>query len=219
MLTKEDNQAIQSTSQTEPSFNDDETVNTVIQGYGCAAVQGIAFHQCQDFHASTAISQHPDATNTNIRGVKAGLRSHKKQMTNQEFHDDYGHLGCVGPCTICTLAHGCRRRITKAVDAYNEIRRAHTWDGDILTWEHRSECGCKYQIVLRCRMSKATKFIFLRTRDEAPEAIKQWIIRNRSKPEFQNMEYKFCSILHLDRAGEWGEDSKEWDTISIELKF
>jgi hypothetical protein len=187
----------------------------------CCTVLGTEHYICQECYAqsSDVHTQHPDATTTNIRGVKAGLRANKKQMTIQEFHDNYGHLGCIGPCVICSLAAGCMRRITKAIDAHVEVRRAHTFDGDILTWEHRADCGCKYMVVLRDRMSKAVKFLFLGTRDEAPSAFRVWIKNSRSKPEYQGMGYEYCTILHLDRAGEWGEESVEWHELSEALKF
>jgi hypothetical protein len=108
---------------------------------------------------AVSFGQHPEAGITNIRGVKMGLKSSKRQIKATDFHDDHGHLGCVGKCIVCALASGCARGITQVVDRYNEVRRAHTWDGDILTWEHRSEAKSKYQIVLRDRMSKAFKFL------------------------------------------------------------
>jgi hypothetical protein len=81
-------------------------------------------------------------------------------MAIHEFHDDHGNLGCIGPCVICSLASGCMRRIYKALDAHVEVRRAHTFDEDISTWEHRANCGYKYMVVLRDRMSKAVNFLF-----------------------------------------------------------
>ena len=137
-----------------------------------------------------------------------GLKSAKRQIKSSDFHDDHGHLGCVGKCIICALASGCARGITQIVDRYTEVRRAHTWDGDILTWEHRSDSKNKYQITLRDRMSKAFKFLYIKKRDEALGAIKGWLIQERAKPEFQDMGYNLGSLLVLDRAGEWGEASQ-----------
>ena len=168
---------------------------------------------------SVEFDQHPDADKTNIRGVKVGLKSAKRQMNASDFHKDHGHLGCVGKCIICTLARGCARPITQVIDRYVEVRRGHTWDGDILTWEHRSEVKNKYQITLRDRHSKAVKFLYIKNRDNALEAIKAWIIGERSKPEFQDMGYEFASLLILDRAGEWGEESHDWKQLTTALKF
>ncbi len=106
---------------------------------------------------------------------------------------------------ICTLAKGCARPIIQVVDRYTEVRRGHTWDGDILTWEHLSEMRNKYQITLRDRHSKAVKFLYIKKRSDSLEAFKGWITEERAKPEFQDMGYEFASMLVLDRAGEWGE--------------
>jgi hypothetical protein len=163
--------------------------------------------------------QHPDATKINIRGVKMGLKSAKKQMRADDFHEDHGHLGCVGKCIVCTLARGCARAITQVIDRYTEVRRGHTWDGDILTWEHRSEQGNKYQITLRDRMSRAVKYLYIKNRDDALEAVKEWIVFQRTLPEFQDMGYEFASLLVLDRAGEWGEENQAWDKFMAEVGF
>jgi site-specific DNA-cytosine methylase len=221
VMSPADHQIVMSEAALSPCYSEDEAILLVVQLSNCEAVTGTDLHHCLQCYAAPASStdQHSEATDTNIRGVKAGLRTNKKQMTVQEFHDEYGHLGCVGPCIICTLSSGCMRSITKAVDAHVENRRAHTWDGDILTWEHRSECGSKYQVVIRDRMSKAFEYLFLGTRAEAPDAFRIWINSERRKPEYQDMGYQFCTILHLDRAGEWGPDSGEWKQLSEDLKF
>jgi hypothetical protein len=184
-----------------------ETEELICQPCYANPVQGVEFNQ------------HPDAGKTNIRGVKMGLKSAKRQMSASDFHNDHGHLGCVGKCIICTLARGCARSITHIVDRYIEVRRAHTWDGDILTWEHRSELKNKYEITLRDRMSKAVKFLYIKNRNDSLEAIKGWITEERAKPEFQDMGYEFASLLCLDRAGEWGEESHDWKELTIDLKF
>jgi hypothetical protein len=127
----------------DPSYTDFETIALISTMYACNSTAGSYLYHCTEYGceaefygcSANEIIQHPEATTANIRGVKAGLRTNKKQMTVQDFHDEYGHLGCVGPCVICVLAHGCMRKITRAVDSYVEVRRAYFWDGDILTWE------------------------------------------------------------------------------------
>jgi hypothetical protein len=206
-----------------PTFDAAQAATMTCELRSCAAVNQVEFVHEESGHACGAegiqFGQHQEAGITNIRGVKMGLKSAKKQLKAADFHDDHGHLGCVGKCIICALASGCARGITQVVDRYTEVRRAHTWDGDILTWEHRSNSKNKYQIVLRDRMSKAFKFLYIKERDSALDAIKDWLIHERAKPEFQDMGYKLGSLLVLDRAGEWGEESAEWQAFTTEFEF
>jgi hypothetical protein len=116
----------------EPELGTEETTDFIVGAYANPAVTKVV------------CGQHEESINTNIRGVKSGLWTRKKKLNTRDFHGDHGHLGCVGPCEICSLASGCARRIYHLVDRHVEQRRAWRFDMDILTWEHRAEDGSKY---------------------------------------------------------------------------
>ena len=92
--------------------------------------------------------QHSDERT--IRGVKAGLRKNKRQLTAHDFHEEFCHTGSLPGCIICAQVKGAMRRIFKKVDPYKEIRPAHSWHLDTITWSHRSHNGSKYHAVLKC---------------------------------------------------------------------
>ena len=185
----------------------DTAIKIIIAAYANTAVTEVVF------------GQHTDSVQTNIRGVKAGLRARKKAQTIKEFHSDHGHLGCVGPCEICALASGCARRIYKAVDRHVEQRRAWRFDMDILTWEHRAEDGSKYQVVIRERSTGCFWSLYLYKRSDAISEIRKLILKLRSNPAFQGMNYAAWQELHTDNAGEWGWTNAEWGELEIELAF
>ena len=89
----------------------------------------------------------------NILGVKSGLRQRKQQLTQKDFHEEYGHLGSQPDCDICKRTQGSMRRITKVVDKHREQHRARVWVMDGITWSDRSDEGSKYQVVLKDKCS------------------------------------------------------------------
>jgi hypothetical protein len=108
----------------EPELGTEETTDFIVGAYANPAVTEVV------------CGQHEESVHTNIRGVKSGLSTEKQKLNIRDFHGDHGHLGCVGPCEICSLASGRARRIYHSVDRHVEQRRAWRFDMDILTWEH-----------------------------------------------------------------------------------
>ena len=136
-------------------FSDDQVVAMVSRAFNPDAVTEVAF------------GQHEDSIMRNIRGVKADLRTRKKKLTAKEFHKDHGHIGCVGPCSVCGMASGCCRRIYALADKHRENRRGHTWVLNACTVEHISFDGAKYILVLRDKMSLAFDLLYLHLRSDA----------------------------------------------------
>ena len=191
----------------EPELNTDEATSFIINAYANPAVTEVV------------LGQHQESVQTNIRGVKSGLRSRKQKQTIRDFHGDHGHLGCVGKCDICALASGSARRIYHVVDKHVEQRRAWRFDMDILTWEHRAADGSKYQVVIRERSTGCYWSLYLYLRSDAISEIRKWINSMRADPAFQNMEYSAVQHLHTDNAGEWGWTNAEFKELEAEMQF
>jgi hypothetical protein len=191
----------------EPVYGPEETTEIIVKAYANPAVTEVV------------CGQHEQSVNTNIRGVKSGLITKKQKLNIRDFHGDHGHLGCVGPCEICSLASGCARRIYHSVDRHIEKRRAWRFDMDILTWEHRAEDGSKYQVVIRERSSGCFWSLFLYLRSDAIGEIRRWITALRADSAFQGMEYNAVQRLHTDNAGEWGWTNAEFKQLEVELGF
>jgi site-specific DNA-cytosine methylase len=191
----------------EPEFGAEEATAFIVGAYANPAVTEVV------------CGQHEESVHTNIRGVKSGLRTKKQKLNIRDFHGDHGHLGCVGPCEICSLASGCARRIYHSVDRHTETRRAWRFDMDILTWQHRAEDGSKYQVVIRERSSGCYWSLFLYLRSDAIGEIRKWISSLRADAAFQNMEYNAVQRLHTDNAGEWGWSNAEFKELEAELGF
>ena len=140
-------------------------------------------------------------------------------MTFESFHEWYDHLGVHGPCAICILAGGCMRRIYHKVDPYKEVRPMHTIAIDTITWSHRSHEGNKYEILCKDVASSLTGSLYLYTRDQSLEYIKQWVKAVESNPALQSFGYKPVSIMILDNAGEWELNYSEFQNMAEELEF
>ena len=119
--------------------------------------------------------QHENSIMRNIHGVKAGLRKRKKRLAATEPHKDLGHIGCVGPCSICDMASGYCRHIYALVDKHRKNRRGHAWVLDACTVEHRSLDGAKYILVLRDKMALAFDLLYLHLRSDAITELSNWI--------------------------------------------
>jgi hypothetical protein len=147
------------------------------------------------------------------------LRKRTRNLTAKEFHNDHGHIGCVGPCSICDMASGCCRRIYALVDKHRENRRGHTWVLDACTVEHRSFDGATYILVLRDKISLAFDLLYLHLRSDAITEISNRIKRMRSDPAFLNLGYKVVSFIETDDAGECGRKRHEWKAFETEFCF
>ena len=78
-----------------------------------------------------------DAEDRQIRGVKQQLPNrNRSRMTEDEFHEFYGHMGCGKNCVICHLVRGSMRFIYKVVDKYIETRTGYMFDMDTLPISH-----------------------------------------------------------------------------------
>ena len=90
---------------------------------------------------------------------------------------------------------------------------------DILTWQHRSTYGNKYQIVLRDYATKTFRSLYLYKRSNAISEIKTWIESLRADPSFHSLDYLPITQIRTDGAGEWGWTNAEWKALEVELKF
>ena len=109
-------------------FSDDQVVAMMSRAFNSNAVMEITS------------GQHEDLVMRSIRGVKTGLRTRKRKLTATDFHWDHGHIGCVGPYSVCDMASGRCRRIYALVDNHvkaNEATRGSWmrawWNTDLLT--------------------------------------------------------------------------------------
>jgi site-specific DNA-cytosine methylase len=187
---------------------------------------GQASATAQNVYAMDAVTeiffgQH--AEERTILGVKSGLRRRKRELTKQQFHEEYQHMGSCPGCLICIMVSGCMRRIYKQVDPHTERRRAFTFDMDTITYSHRSSYGNRYETVIKCRATKTYFSLFLYLRSDMLLEFEKWVTVLREKSYMQGMGYKACSILRLDNAGEWELDYAAWremgDRLGIEFSY
>ena len=152
-----------------------------------------------------------------IKGTKAGLRKKKRDMTKEDFHDLFLHMGDHPNCWICTMVAGCMRRIYKKMDPHKEKRPAYKFHMDTITWSHRAYCGSKYEVMIKCAMSDWYSSLYLYAKSDSIHAFKQWVTSMRNDPSFQNMGYKAVQAVQLDNAAEWGLDYAAWSSMGADL--
>ena len=150
---------------------------------------------------------------SDIRGVKAGLRSNKSRLTELKFHKMFGHLGFCPGCDVCHLAKGSARRIRSKADPHREMRPGHTWCMDTVTLSHRSDKGSKYMTVLRCEASNKFKIFCHYLKSDIRDMVDSWIEETRSDSAFHGTPYKMVSRIKLDNAGEWSRECAKWQTM------
>ena len=85
----------------EPVFTREQTIGLVDKCYAHSGVTEVL------------VAQHQD--DREIRGVKSRLRNKQQQMTANEFHKLYSHIGCSPGCEVCVMMKGCMRRIYKVI--------------------------------------------------------------------------------------------------------
>jgi hypothetical protein len=87
-----------------PWYGQEQAAQITCELEQCDAISQVHFvHEMAEFgeearaHAAndSGFDQHPEASITNIRGVKMGLTTNKRQLRADEFHEDHGHLGCI----------------------------------------------------------------------------------------------------------------------------
>ena len=194
-------------------LDDDDARNDQMQGLMSNTYNvDDAIKMYDQIRASDNVQQITTSTNDEPRivvdtketkGVKAGLRQGKQKMTELQFHKKHGHIGYCEGCTVCKMAKGAMRRITKKTDPPRPHLRAHTWTMDMVTFSDRSIEGCKYMLQMRDMMSGAYEAIPLYLKSDAPQAIRDWIVTNRNKSHYRNMGYQFCELIITDEPGEW----------------
>jgi site-specific DNA-cytosine methylase len=151
------------------------------------------------------------ADDCEIRGTKNTLpKKDRRNMTEQEFHEHYGHMGSGQNCVLCYMVKGCMRFITKVVAKYIEVRMGYFFDMDTLTVDQRAHDGTKYYTLLRCRGSKCIKSFPLLFRDNLYDQFELWLERQRSDPIYAVYNWNFCTVIRADNDGVWMRKSQRW---------
>ena len=146
-----------------------------------------------------------------IRGVKNSLpKKSKRMMSEQDFHEYYGHMGSGKHCALCYLVKGCMRFIYRVVDKYVETRMGYFFDMDTLTMSHRAYCGTKYYTAMRDRGSKFIKSFPLVFKDDFIDQFDIWLRQMRSDPIYRVYNWEFCQVIQADNDGVWMRKSKRW---------
>ena len=171
-----------------------------------------------DKRVEVVFARHPD--DRQVRGVKQSLpKKSKRNMTEAEFHEWYGHMGSGKNCALCHLVRGCMRFIYKVVDKYVETRMGYFFDMDTLTMSHRAYCGTKYYTGLRDRGSKAIKAFPLVFRDDLIAQFDRWLTAKRADPIYQVYNWRFCQVVRADNDGVWMRKSKKWLDLCEKHQF
>ena len=152
-----------------------------------------------------------------ILGVKAGMRQEFKRMSKKIFHERMAHAGTHPDCKICKMAKGVMRRIFRKVDPYRETRPGHTWAMDGITFDTRSEQGCKYLVVLRDMASGTFHFIPLFRKTDIVQAFQDWVTSMRNNPIYANLPYPVVSAVRTDNEGTWMLGAEKWTDMLGEL--
>ena len=169
----------------------------------------------KDKKLEVVYSRHGD--DRSVRAVKNQLGKKQADMTEEQFHKEYGHLGPGGKCPLCAIIKGCMRWIYKVVDKYRQEKCGYYWDLDIFTVKFRSACGVKYYAGMRDRASQAVKIFSLCFKRDFIPQFKRWVTRQRRDPIYQVYNWNFCTIIKADNDGVWMRKSQEWLDVIEEL--
>ena len=156
----------------------------------------------------TITAQHPE--DRMIKGTLAGLKRGRSFLSNEDAHQLFGHLGYCKGCKLCAWVKGVMRRIKKKANPHREMRSGFIWAMDLLSWDHASEEGNRYLIVLRCFATGFFKLIPLYLKSDALEAFEEWVCEVRNDPLFSDCNYPVVCFVRTDNAGEWGLLYQDW---------
>ena len=106
-------------------------------------------------------------------------------MTEDEFHEYFGHMSSGKNCILCAIVCGSMRFIYKVVDKYVEACHGYFFDMDTLTMSHRAYCGTTYYTCMRDRGSKSIKDFPLVFKSDFILQFDIWIQRQRADPIYQ----------------------------------
>ena len=152
-----------------------------------------------------------DSDDRQVRGVKQNLPDKaKRQMTEQEFHEHYGHMGSGKNCALCAIVKGCMRFIYRVVDKYCETRMGYVFDMDTLTFSTRASCGAKVGTFMRDRAAKYIKDFVLVFKDDFIDQFDMWLTSCRNDPIHQVYNWQFCQVICADNDGVWMRKSDRW---------
>jgi site-specific DNA-cytosine methylase len=161
--------------------------------------------------ADVLVGQHD--MDRQIRGVKLGLKTDRQKMSEAQFHDNYGHLGCKADCAICRMVKGAARRIRKVVDSHREIRVAYKFHMDTVTFSDRSSQGSKFCTVMRCEASDTFVAFNQFLKSDIVDMFSAWVDVMRADPVYFDCGYKVVSVVCLDNAGEWALKTERWKEL------
>ena len=138
-------------------------------------------------------------------------------MTSLEAHKAKNHVGFHPQCDECKRVRATQTRVFKKAEQVHETRVGHTWSIDTWTTDAEDYKGRRYCTVCRDHKSGYFKLIYSSRRSELPQQIKDMIVDMRIDSLFDNFDYEIASEIHLDLAGEFAPESKEFQQVAHEL--
>ena len=136
-------------------------------------------------------------------------------MTSLEAHKAKNHVGFHPQCDECKRVRATQTRVFKKAEQVHETRVGHTWSIDTWTTDAEDYKGRRYCTVCRDHKSGYFKLIYSSRRSELPQQIKDMIVDMRTDSLFDNFDYEIASEIHLDLAGEFAPESKEFQQVAV----
>ena len=144
-------------------------------------------------------------------GNSRASHARERKMSSLEYHKTRGHIGYHEGCDTCRSLKANLRRAYQTVEPFKEKRPGYTWSADTITWSSRSRYGCKYTTVFRDHCSGYMRLIHSWLRSDLTGQIEKLVLELRADPLISaGKDYHIMTMLHLDPAGEWRDDNKEF---------
>ena len=176
-----------------------------------------AIGTCEDYELFDELYNDFDCV---LGGMKDGLSSKDKKLSQLELHKLKGHVGYCPDCDLCKCLKKRFRRMKMRTDPYiNNLQVGKQWGFDLISWKETSCNGNNYTLVMRDYASGYFVLKHIATKNQVTEAIRVAVTQIRNDPRFKNAsrDYDLVSVLRCDPAGEQRDDNKEFMAMVTEL--
>jgi hypothetical protein len=120
--------------------------------------------------------RHDDFVPADDDPVMGSMKNSTQTSTNSgttlAFHIKKGHCGYHPDCQVCTYLRLHFNRTFKEIGKYLDPRPCFEFNMDIMTVSHRSSCGNKYAVLMKCPAVGFNEVLFL---NHKSDFLEEWI--------------------------------------------